>query len=209
MANSFFMGSPSRFERIQKYDPQRNQAFNQILQQALSGLSQSPDFAPVEQRELQRFQQDTVPGLAERFTSMGGQGSSGFAESLARGGSQLGTDLGALRSNYQLGQQQNLMQLLGMGLTPQEEIGYFAGQPGAAQGLAGGIGQGLGYALPALGKAALSGAAGGIFGGPAGAAGGAVSSLLSQLIKLLQSNQQQSQGGPLQYNQNIAAEGRF
>lgn len=190
MAN-FLMGTPSRFERIQKYDPQRQAASNQLLQQALAGLSGTQaDFAPIAEREVSRFQTETVPSLAERFTSMGAgsQGSSGFAESLARGGGELGTNLAALGSQHALGQQGNLMQLLNMVLRPQEEIGYFGGTEGAL----GPISQAAGKYLPAIG-----GVAGTALGGPVGGAigtgaGGLVSLLLSLLAQ--QGQQPQSTG---------------
>ena len=177
----FFMGAPGRFERIQRFDPQRQQAFNQILSsvlpQILSGQLPMQGFEPIAEREVQRFQQETVPSLAERFTGMGAQRSSGFQEALARGGTRLGTDLAAMGSQFGLQRQSQLMQLLGMGLTPQEEIGYFRGQPGFMQGLAPGIGQGIGQAIPgALG--ALGGAVAGPIGGAIGSGLGALGGLL-------------------------------
>jgi len=150
MAN-FWTGSPEAIERTPRFDPQRMAGFDQILQQALSGLSQGGGgFGPIEQRETQRFQQETVPGIAERFTSMGAgaQGSSGFAEALGGAGAQLGTGLGALRSQHELGRQSQLMSLLGMGLTPQEEITHFQQEPGFLGTAGSGLAQGLGYGIP-------------------------------------------------------------
>ena len=145
MAN-FLLGTPSRFERIKKFDPQRGAAFGDILQQALSGLQEvRGDFAPIAEREVSRFKRETVPSIAQRFTTMGAQSrGSGLEEALQRGGADLSTSLAALGSQHGLQRQGQLMQLLGMGLTPQEDIGYFTGTQGLLGSAASGIGQGLG-----------------------------------------------------------------
>lgn len=181
MAN-FLTGTPSRFERIRKFDPQREGAFNQILQQALSGLqANQADFGPIAEREVKRFQRDIVPSIAQRFTTMGSQSTgSGLQEALQRGATDLSTNLAALGSQHGLQRQFQLMQLLGMGLTPQEDIGYFGGQQGLLGGAAPGIGQGIGSLI------------GGPIGGAAGSAG---SGVLQWLLSLLsgQGPQQQPQ----------------
>jgi len=148
-ALEFLFGTPDRFEQIDKFDPQRQAAFNQLLQTVLPQLLssiQDGGFEPIAEREKQRFMQETVPSLAERFTGMGAgaQRSSGFQEALARGGSELGTNLAALGSQFGMQRQSQLMNLLGMGLTPQQETGFFPGRTGFLGALAPGIGQGLG-----------------------------------------------------------------
>ena len=149
----FFLGTPDQFQQMPKFEPQQQEAFNQLLQnvlpQILSGQLPTQGFEPIAQREVQRFQQETVPTLAERFTGMGAgaQGSSGFQEALARGGSQLGTDLAAMGSQFGLQRQGQLMQLLGMGLTPQQENFFMPGKTGFLGALAPGLGTGIGYGL--------------------------------------------------------------
>ena len=121
---NFLFGQPEQVQQIQKFGPEQEQAFSQILRQALSGM-QNPTqgFEPIAQREMSRFQSQTVPSLAERFTSMGagGQRSSAFAGALGGAGADLGERLGALGSQYGLQRTGQLQQLLGMGLTPQFE----------------------------------------------------------------------------------------
>ena len=86
---------------------------------------------------IKNFQQNTVPSLAERFTSLGegAQRSSAFQGALGSAASSLESDLAGLRNQYGLGQKQfglqalqagggyqqnresQLQNLLGMGLT--------------------------------------------------------------------------------------------
>lgn len=79
----------------------------------LQQLKQQPsfNFEPIRQQELRRFQEETLPGIAERFT--GGQGSSAFQQALGRAGSDLGERLAALESGQQLQSQQLDLSRLG------------------------------------------------------------------------------------------------
>lgn len=86
---------------------------------------------------MNQFEQQTIPGLAERFAGMGAMGgglsSSGFGQSLSSAGGNLQAQLAQLKSG--LGQQaaQSLMgqygQMSGMGLSAQP-FGYQKPQQG-------------------------------------------------------------------------------
>lgn len=132
----FFLGTPSKTEQIQRFNPEQQQAFSQILQQALSGL-QNPaaGFEPIAQQARTQFQQQTVPTLAERFTAMGGQGSSAFRQSLGQAASGLEQGLAAQGAQFGLQQQGQLQNLLGMGLTPTFETAFQQRQPGFLENL--------------------------------------------------------------------------
>lgn len=138
-------------------------------QDYLMSLFNDPEFFNRFEAPLQRqFNEQTVPGLANRFASMGSGGSlgsTGFRNQLAREGSNLSTNIAALRGNMQqqavpqlLGyaQQpfQNLMQLYNTALTPTRNVyqppsaGPFAPifsaiSGGLAQGYGQKIGQGM------------------------------------------------------------------
>jgi hypothetical protein len=124
---------------------------NQSIQQALSLLQggKAPgsfDFAPIAQQARTQFQTQTIPGLAERFTAMGGgQRSSAFQSALGRAGAGFEENLAGLQSKYGLAQQgqntQLLQLLLGMGSQPSYESAYFPGQPGLLQSAAPALGQ--------------------------------------------------------------------
>ena len=106
-------GTPEHSEQFQQYAPQQQAMMNQLLQQG----SQNSNFGDIRNQEINRFNQQTIPSLAARFTGMGGQGgqrSSGFQQALGMSGANLGTDLAGMQSQYG-------MQQLGMGLRPQFE----------------------------------------------------------------------------------------
>lgn len=171
-------GSPARNEQVQRFNPQQQSALNQILGQATQGLpnlNKGFDFGPIENQARTGFATQTVPTIAERFTSMGGgQSSSAFAGALGSAGSELERSLASLKSDVglqQQGQQQNLLlSLLQQGLQPQAENLYHTAQPGAFQSalspaiqalisyLSGGAASGLGSAISGgLGASGLNG----------------------------------------------------
>ena len=132
----FWGGNPAGVETYNMYTPQQQQAFNSVLQQALSGLGKNQfDFAPIEAQARRGFAEQTIPGIAERFSKLGAQKSSAFGQQLGAAGAGLESDLAALRSNYGLQQQQQLYNLLGIGLQPQFESLYRPGSEGFGQSL--------------------------------------------------------------------------
>jgi len=202
--NQFMFGSPSRYEKIDKFTPETSSVINQLRDMAFGGLQKNkPDFAPIEQQYKQQFQQETIPNLAERFTSMGGgQRSSAFQGSLGRAGVDLNTNLAALRSKFDMQNRGQLMQMLGMGLTPQQDTGFFQSKPGFLGAAAPGVGAGLGELLPLLAKAGI----GGLAGGPVGAGAAVAPDALNALMKILgifggRSQQQQGNQGVTYSNQ--------
>lgn len=94
-----------------------------LLSQEL-GEGQTLDFGPIAEQAQRRFEQRTVPGLAERFTAMtGGRASSpSFAAQLGQAGGELQSDLAAQQARYGLQAQQlknqRLSTLLGGALQP-------------------------------------------------------------------------------------------
>lgn len=177
-ARNFFLGTPARTEQVQNFTQPQQNAFSQILQQALSGL-QNPQsgFEPIANQARSQFQRKTIPSIMERFSGMDAQRSSAFGQDLGEAGSQLEEALAALSSQYGLQQQGLLQNLLGTGLTPQFDTIMHQRAPGFLEslgsGLSGAVGQGLGMA------------SGGAFGG--------ISSLLSSLLGGRSSSQQNTQ----------------
>jgi len=132
----FLFGEPEKEQQFQRFTPEQQSALDQLLQQGLGNIGTDA----IEGLARKRFQEETIPSLAERFTAMGGgQRSSAFQSSLGRAGSDLESQLAALR-------QQGGMQQLGMGLTPRFDTGY---RP-ATQGMLGSGAQSLAGLLPLL-----------------------------------------------------------
>lgn len=144
---------PGQFAQLQKFTPEQLNAIKQLLSGGLSQL-QNPQqgFQPIEQLARNQFHQQTIPGLAERFTSLGSgaQRSSAFQGALGSAATGLESNLAALRSQYGMQNQKQGLQQLGLGLTPQFENLYFPEKPGFFSQLAPGVGQGLGSLLSVL-----------------------------------------------------------
>lgn len=126
-----------------------------FLQQFLSGSPEST--AAFEAPAMRQFNEQIIPGLAERFSGMGAgaQSSSAFQQALGQAGAGLSENLQALRSGLQmqalpqaLGYAQqpisNFQGLAGLGLGTQTK-GYMPKQQPFWQqllaGLSGGVGQ--------------------------------------------------------------------
>ena len=108
-------------------------------------------FEPIAANARRQFQTVGVPGLAERFTSIGGgQRSSAFQGALGSANAELESALAALGSQYGLQQQNSLLQMLGLGLQPSFENIYMPRSPGFGESFAGGIGEQAGKALPGI-----------------------------------------------------------
>lgn len=117
-------------------DITQNPAFQQG-QDYLMSMFNDPEFFSKFEAPLQRqFEEQTIPELANRFGSMGSGGSTGstaFRNQLAREGSNLSTNIAALRGGMQqqgvnqlLGYAQqpftNLMSLYGIGTQPTQNV---------------------------------------------------------------------------------------
>lgn len=128
--------------------PEHQQQMDSLIKQILSELqSNKYDFGPIREAATKRFQEETVPTLAERFSFMGGEGtgrSSGFERTLGEAGAGLQRDLAAMEQGFG---QQNLATKLGA-LDLGGRQSYFVPQsPGWGQTL-------LGQVLAALGLGA-------------------------------------------------------
>ena len=184
----FFFGDKGGRENI--YSPEQQRLQSHMYQQAQTGitgnegyqkgsdyinrlLSNDPQaYAAFEAPYKQQYEQQVIPGIAERFAGMGAgnQSSSAFRNELAQAGGNYTTGLAALRANMQM---QALPQALNYAQAPMQnlaQMGQFGfkspyeereGSQGIAQ-----------PALEAAGMAAF---------GPIGAAGGSVvGGLISQ-----------------------------
>lgn len=120
---------------------------------------------------MQRYNQEIMPGIAERFAGMGtggSLGSSGLNNSLAQAGRSLGTDLGGIRAQMQMAalpqalsyaQQPYANKLGGLGVRAFMPYQTQA-KPGLFDSILPGIGSTIGTSL----AGPLGGILGGIFG---------------------------------------------
>lgn len=168
---SFFRSAPGGFQQLSNQTAQQ-QGLNALLgnlgQGALGNLSLPgsnngmSSFQPIAQQAQRNFQTQTVPGLAERFTSLGGGqlGSPAFASQLGQAGAGLQSTLAGQEQGFNMQQQQmqnqNLMQLLQMFLQPQFQNMYHQPQQSGLSSLMGQIGGPLALAGLAYGTGGLS-----------------------------------------------------
>lgn len=113
------------------------------------------DTSQFEAPYLQNFNQNIIPGIAERFAGYGPQSgalsSSGFGQALGAAGGQLQSQLAALRGQLQqnaagsLTNQYNQLANLGLGTRPFENA-YQPGSTGLVGNALGGFSQGIGQA---------------------------------------------------------------
>jgi len=181
----FAAGTPAQLHQVNRFSPEVQTALQQLLGQGMQGL-QNPTqgFQPIENQARANFNQQTIPSLAERFTGFTGGASSSpsFISQLGQAGAGLDTNLAALKSQYGLQNQAQMMQLLGMATQPQFENYMQPGQEGFLQA-----------ALPAFGRAGMAALGGSALGGTGG---GIMSALMSLLGGGSSSNQSQQSAYP-------------
>ena len=125
---NFFMGTPQNQQQIPRFSPDITSGISNLFSQGMQNMN--PD--AIENRARNQFQTQTVPSLAERFTSMGGPGSQGgqrssaFGAQLGGAGADLESQLAALRSQFGMQQTQ-------MGLTPTFDTMNNPRQPGVLE----------------------------------------------------------------------------
>jgi hypothetical protein len=142
----FLGGKPDFQQNVPIYSPQTMNIQNQLAQMGFGGMGdfyqrmmQDPNqaFQPYAEQATKNFYQQTVPGIAERFTGAGGQRSGAFAQQL---GSDMQTNLAALGSQFgenRLGMQGNFLNtLMNQGMQRQFEPNVRTNQGGAGQDMA-------------------------------------------------------------------------
>lgn len=131
---SALFGSPATSRQISNLTPEQQNLISQLLPMLSQQFGQQQGgFAPIAQQAREQFQQQTVPGLAERFTALGARGSSGFAQALGQAGAGLESGLAAQEAQFGQQQQGQLMQLLSLLLQPQFTQVETSRDPGALE----------------------------------------------------------------------------
>jgi len=168
---NFFTGRRGGFEQQSLLDPQQQalrsqmmgglgQAQGQGLDYINQILSNDPEaFAEFEAPMMRQFQQDIVPGIAERFAGMGTHGAqSSSAQNIAFGqaGKELSESLAAMRAGLKQNALGNLQGMMGTAMQPTMDTMYRQPSGGFFGGLAG-LGQGAGNMMALSGLQKLMG----------------------------------------------------
>ena len=162
--------APKGYEAFSTLNPQQNQLFS-ILSQLLSGqggqqggplgflqnlLNPSTESAAAFEAPFKRqFQEEIIPGLAERFSGAGAgaQKSSAFQQALGQAGAGLSENLAGIRGGMQMQGLQGALQLL-QSVLGQNTMGLVQKPMSFGKSLAiggiSGIGEGLGSLINPL-----------------------------------------------------------
>ncbi len=174
---NFFTGTPGKWSQqgllAPGQQPLQNQlqntangAFNKAGNYYSSLLENDNDtYNSLQQPELRRFREQTIPDLSEQFAGMGSGGlsSSGFRNASVSAGADLSERLGALRAQLRQQGAQGLVDLGSRALQPTVENVYTQGQPGFLDTVAN-----------------LAGTAAGAYFNPGGTAAGLASGLFNK-----------------------------
>jgi len=151
---NFWTGSQGGFDQVSKLTPEQQQQFGDLLQgiggaqgsgmEWLQGILSGDDeaFNKYEAPFKRQFEQETVPGIAERFAGLGSHGaqsSSAMNQTMGQAGRELTENLASLRGNLQQNAMSQLQGLMSTAYQPTFESVYK--QP--TTGTLGGFGQGL------------------------------------------------------------------
>ena len=175
-------GTEGKFLQKSKLGPEQMGSYNQ-LQGASQGMgaggafgdsadyyrgllsNNSEDFNAFAAPEMRRFNEQTIPGIAEQFAGMGSGGlsSSGFRNASINAGTDLSERLGAIRAQLRQQGAQGLMNIGQQSLGDYNQNFY---QEPQDSGLLGGIGSALGGLagsfIPGVGTALGAAAGGGL-----------------------------------------------
>ena len=170
----FLFGKKEKTQQLPTINPQQQQLLQQMLRGG-GGVEQNPIYgqamsllqgilsgqdqggAALEVPAMRQFQEQIIPGIAERFSSLGAgaQSSSAFQQALGGAGSGLAERLAAMRSERQQGA---LGQALPYAQAPfQQKMGLLGMSPfenvfrPATGGLFGALAPALGSAIGTLG----------------------------------------------------------
>jgi len=133
----FFAGRSEKFEQQPTVTPEVMQVLQQILQGGMQNL-QNPyeGFEPIAQQAREQFATNTAPGIAERFTALGGEGTRRSPNSqgaIYAAGAGLDRQLAALRSQYGFQNRGQALEQLQLGMHPQFETIHRPAQNGLFQ----------------------------------------------------------------------------
>ncbi len=167
----WMFGSEDKFKKLDTLSPEQKQMFQQLSQMLQGGMGSqqamqhqqqmldpsSEAYKKFAQPYMNEFEQQTVPGLAERFAGMGGgmgggTSSSGFGQALSSAGSNLQQNLAGMKTGMQNQAAQSIMQqfmqMMGMGLGKDTfAYGHQQANPGVASTAVANFASGAGKAV--------------------------------------------------------------
>jgi hypothetical protein len=162
--SDILFGTPSKMQAFPTLDPQQQQLMQQIYQGLQGSLGPgfenlqkilSGDTSAYEAPAMRQFEEEIIPGIAERFTGAGAgaQRSSAFTQGLGQAGAGLAENLAQQRAGLQSQALGQLGSFLGMGMQPTFQYQQMPG----TEGMMGPFLKGLGSMGGQLGSFGLQG----------------------------------------------------
>jgi len=172
--SSFFLGQPAGVGQVNRFVPQQQNTLSSLMNMGMQGM-QNPyaGFEPIANQARTQFQQQTLPSIMERFQSLGNNAMSSGAlkTELGQAGANLEGGLAALQSQYGMQNRNQMLNMLGLGLTPQLESYATQGQEGLLQQI-----------LPALSSVGMNALGAGLTGGMS-----AIAPSIGSILKMMAS----------------------
>lgn len=155
----FLFGKSAKTKTKPIYDPQQEDVLNQLLgalQQQLPGGLQNlqnilggdpSSFEAFERPARRGFEQQTIPTIAERFTSQFGEGaqqSSAFGQALGTAGKELEEDIFSKRIGMQSDALSQLLGMLGPAISPRRYQYTRPRKPGFLESFETNLSEGIG-----------------------------------------------------------------
>jgi len=125
----FMTGKDAQTQQFNKYSPDQQNSLNSMLGGAQEQMPQIFELLknilggdPESMKAFSdpartSFEQNTLPSIAERFSSMNAQNSSAFGQQLGAAGANLEENLAGQRANLQSGAMNQLMNMFNTGMT--------------------------------------------------------------------------------------------
>lgn len=164
--SSFFNGTPAKMSQqstlLPNQRPIQKQQAQAIMGRGAGGAfgesadyyrdllgNTNQDLQAFQQPELRRYNEQTIPDLAEQFAGMGSGGlsSSGFRNAAVSAGADLGERLASMRAGLRQNAADRLSSLGQQGLGQYAENVYKPRTAGFLESIAPAVGQGLGMAV--------------------------------------------------------------
>jgi len=158
---NFLFGKKEKMMKQELFSPEQEQFLNMILKGTQPGMSSGIDYLTqmlsgskestedFEAPYMRQFEEQTIPGIAERFAGVDAQSSSAFGQSLGQAGAGLQENLAALREGLRGQALSQLQGISGMGLGQRFENMFRPGTTGVIGGMAQGAAKGATMALMA------------------------------------------------------------
>jgi len=146
------MPNGSQAVQMPNFSPQQMQGYDQLFQQGQQGMQNMPpaNFGALKDMYTQNFNQNTIPGIMERFSGMGagGQRSSAFEQALGGAGAQMNTQMAGMEQGFNHQNRNQLMHMMQMGGQPQYSWEGSKREPGFAENFGTSLMGGVSAAIP-------------------------------------------------------------